>query len=890
MEWIKVFLRRLLRWNDPNTTTRIEREVDEELSFHLEMRTRENVSAGMAPDEALRKARERLGGLERIRQEGRAIRGRAGGVGIVAQLAGDLRQDLRFALRGMARAPGFTAVALLALTLGIGATTAVFSVVDGVLLEAFPYEEPDRLISVAGMGVQPETAEALRNLDTLAGAAFYGISSPEMVGPAGATRGRALRVDEAFFPVLGVRAARGRTLAADDFRPDAPRVAVITDRLWRGFLRGDENAVGSTLLLDGMPYEVVGVLPPGVTLLLYEERDIFAPLTVEDRGLMMLGRLRPGVSFEQGRQQALALAQTFGLDDEVAELGRLAGTSERPVIYYRTLYESVVGGDRDGLLLLAGAVSLVLLIAAANVANLSLARALSRRGEIAVRTALGAGRGRLVRQLLTENGLLALAGGLFGALLAVRGVPALLALSPAYMSRADNIAVDLRVLGFTVVVSLLVGIAAGLVPVAFAGRTEPGRTMAGGAARAGESRAAQRALAALVIGEVALSLIVLVATGLLVRAFLDIRPSSPGFDPAGKLVFELRLAESRYPDPPSRALAYERFLAGLRALPNAQDAAAVTAPPLVGMVWPVSAVPEGMGPDNENPPTVWLEFASANYHQVMDIAVLRGRALRSPAEAAAEIVLSETAARSLFPDSDPLGKRVSLQLPQGTLREHVADRQVDDHHVVVGIAADTRRLGNSKRSRPTVWIDFLSGGSARMTFLVQARGRPQDLARPVRELVAEIDPRMPIEDLRTMDDVVYESASVPRFYMTLMAVFGTIAVLLAVIGFYGLMAFSIGRRTRELGVRVALGASPPAIRRMVLRQGAVIVGIGIGLGLAGCFAVTRLLESFLYGVSPTDLLTYASLTALVAAVGLVASYVPARRATRVDPLTALREQ
>ncbi|HEX9699937.1 MAG TPA: FtsX-like permease family protein, partial [Acidobacteriota bacterium] len=293
---------------------------------------------------------------------------------------------------------------------------------------------------------------------------------------------------------------------------------------------------------------------------------------------------------------------------------------------------------------------------------------------------------------------------------------------------------------------------------------------------------------------------------------------------------------------------------------------------------------------NENPPTVWLEFASANYHAVMDIAVLRGRALRSPAEGAPEIVLSETAARSLFPDGDPLGKRVSPQLPQGTLGEYVADRRVDEHHVVVGVAADTLRQPGSKRPRPTVWIDFLSGGSPRMTFLLQARGRPQDLAGPAREIVAEIDPSMPIDHLRTMDDVVYESANGPRFYMTLMGVFGTIAVLLAVIGFYGLMAFSVGRRTRELGVRVALGASPSVIRRMVLRQGSLIVGVGIALGLAGCFAVSRLLESFLYGVSPTDPLTYASLTALIAAVGLAASYVPARRATRIDPLTALREQ
>jgi putative ABC transport system permease protein len=494
--------------------------------------------------------------------------------------------------------------------------------------------------------------------------------------------------------------------------------------------------------------------------------------------------------------------------------------------------------------------------------------------------------------------VLAFGGGLFGTLLAVWAVPVLLSLSPAYMARADNIDVDVRVLGFTLAVSILVGVFSGLVPVLFAGRTDPGRAMTGGTAGAGESRRAHRALAALVIGEVAISLVVLVATGLFVRAFLDIRPSAPGFDPAGKLVFEVRPSSSRYPDPTTRALAYERILAGLRALPDAVDAAAISTPPLVGMVWPITAIPEGMDPADESLPTVWLEHASANYLELMDISLLQGRTLRPRAPGAVEIVLSQNAAQRLFPDANPIGKRVTLELPGGArtrrggpspMADSVADLWVADNYVVVGVAADTLRLGNSKRFRPTVWVDFLSGGDRRMTFLVQARGQLQDLARPVRELLAEIDPRLPIEYLRTMDDIVYESASLPRFYMTLMGVFGSIAVLLALIGFYGLMAFSVGRRTRELGVRVALGASPPMIRRMVLRQGSVIVGIGIILGLAGCFAVSRLLESFLYGVSPTDPLTYATLTALVAAVGLLASYVPARRATRVDPLVALRE-
>jgi ABC-type antimicrobial peptide transport system permease subunit len=300
----------------------------------------------------------------------------------------------------------------------------------------------------------------------------------------------------------------------------------------------------------------------------------------------------------------------------------------------------------------------------------------------------------------------------------------------------------------------------------------------------------------------------------------------------------------------------------------------------VGFVTPASAVPEGVSPDSEDLPFVWLERASANYHELMDITLVRGRPLSpSRAAAAGEIVISETAARSVFPDTDPLGKRVTIRGYWG-----------EADYVVVGIGADTRRIGNSKESYPTAWIDFRSGEDDGMTFLVEARGRPQELAGPVRELIAEIDPLLPIQRVQTMADLVYESAELPRFYMVLMSVFGGIAIVLALIGFYGMMAFSIARRTRELGVRVALGASPAALRRMVLRQGAGVVAVGIGIGLAGCLAVTRLLESFLYGLSPTDPLTYGALTAFVAAVGLLACYIPARRATRVDPLTALREQ
>jgi putative ABC transport system permease protein len=563
------------------------------------------------------------------------------------------------------------------------------------------------------------------------------------------------------------------------------------------------------------------------------------------------------------------------------------GLNERiDPLYYRSVYESMVGGERSGILLLAGAVSLVVLVACANVANLLLARSFNRRAEISMRAALGASRSRLVRQLLAESGVLALCGGTLGVLAALGGLPALLSLAPLYFAPARNIDIDLRVLGFALLLSLLTSVLFGLAPATMIRDFDLKESLAGAGAGTSGTRRGRRVLNALVVAEIALALVLLVGTGLFVRTFLELRPTSPGFDPDAKLVFELRPPQQRYPDAASLRHFYDTVLAELRALPGADAGAAISTPPLVGMVWPRPAVPEGTNPASEGLPTIWFETASANYHEFMDIAIRRGRGLEDRPTGLPEMVISERAARSLWPEGDPLGKRVTLPDP--------FQEGANQDFVVVGVAADTRRLGGSTVPRPTVWVryqDAIAPGSgiSRLTFLVQARGRPEELAGSIRELIARLDPELPVLDLQTMDQILYDSTGSPRFYMVLMSTFGGIAILLAAVGFYGVMAYAVGRRTHELGVRVALGASTARIRWMVVRQGALITTIGIGLGLAGCVALAGVLESFLYGISPTDPLTYGVLVVVVAVVGLLACYVPARRATRVDPSIALRD-
>lgn len=858
-------LRRLAGRSSAGPRADIEREIDEELDFHLEMRTRENIAAGMSAREARRRAAERFGEIDAVRRRGRRIRRRE--AGLVGRLLHDLWYDARHAMRMMIATPALSVPALLALCLGVGATTAVFSVIDGVMLQGLPYDDAGGIVIVRSDGLRQDTyrlwEEQLAGIEKLG---FYSIASLDLTGVPEPRRISTMPVSEGFFAVFGVAAAQGRTLVEGDYEAGAAPVVVITDRLWRVSFGADPQLLGSRVLLDGRPFTVVGIMPPEFTFLYYYgHADIWVPLSqVPLHGGMAIGRLSPGATIERVELEVATLEAQ--LDAEPLGNGR-------PNVV--GLRDGIMENDRPSLQMAAGAAALVLLIACANVANLLLSRAFSRRDEIAMRGALGAAPGRIARQLLTESTLLSLLGGGLGVALARAALPAILALSPTYLPRQDNIAIDLRVLAFALLTCAITGLLFGLAPVLFT-RSGGVRSTSGKAGGASASRAGRRTLQLLIIGEVAVALVLVVGTGLLLRTFLTLRPSAPGFDADGKLTFEVRLPERRYRD----AQSIETFFAGaleqLRGLPGVADAAVISNLPMVQTGYVVEAVPEGADPDGDRLPRIWYERASANYLELMGIPLLRGQSLA--AASGPPMVVSEYAARTLWPNSDPIGKRLSVQAVDGPR-----------DYVVVGVAADTRRFGSDTRPRTTVWARFADHPDSGMTFVVQARGDPALLVPSVRELMGQLDADLPLSDVQSMDAILFESVSLQRFYALLMSAFGTIALSLAAIGFYGVMAFVVGRRRHELGVRLALGAAPRSLLGMVLREGLTIVSIGAGIGLLGAFGFTRLLESRIYGVQGLPGVDFVLLVALVVAVGVAATLVPALRAMRADPVTTLRQ-
>jgi putative ABC transport system permease protein len=786
--------------------------------------------------------------------------------------------DVRLALRQLRKVPAFTAAAVLTLALGIGANTAMFSVVDAVLLRALPFDDPGQVVHVweapqpgqansVSVGVFRDWARHTTAFESIAAIApgelnLAGDGEPERIS--------GLRMSPSGLSVLRARPVLGRTFAPDEDQPGKNSVIVLTHELWKRRFGGDPGVVGRSVRLNGEPYAVIGVLPPA--FLPWEGVEfvvpiVFRPEALEQRDshwLRVIGRLKPGVDLARAHQDLV-----------------LASLPYRPLypkwkqdwgITVRPMHEQLTRDIRPMLLVLLGAVALVLLVACANVANLLLARAAERQKEVAVRLSLGATRGRIVRQLLAESLGLALAGAAAGLALAFTATAAIRAAAPANLPRASQIAVDWRVLGFAVLVSLATALVFGLVPALQASRPDLNAALVeGGRANTGGRNRARHVL---VVAEVAIALVLLAGAGLLVNSFVRLLNVPPGFDPRHGLALQVTLSGRPYPDPPARAAAMERLLERVRAVPGVEAAGSVTTLPLT---WPMDTLIRLAGREGPHDGRFNCDFdyVDAGSFRALGIPLTRGRLFdaRDAAAGAKVAVVNETFVRTLFPKEDPLGRFFS---------------EGDQQWQIVGVVGDVRLRGLAERIQPTLYRPLAFGWFPGRRLVVRTAGPPHAFVEPIRRAIQAVDPELPVANPQSLEDLVAASVAQRRLVLAVLGFFATSALLLAGIGLYGVVACTVSQRTREIGIRMAVGAPRRAVLGLFLRQGARLTGLGIVLGLLGALALTRLLASQLYGVEPTDPATFATVAGLLLAVALGASFLPARRAAAVDPIHALR--
>jgi putative ABC transport system permease protein len=799
-----------------------------------------------------------------------------------------LWQDVRYGLKTLGKSPGFTTVAVLALAIGIGANTAIFSVVNAVLIRPLPFREPDRLVRIWESNPERnaplfsisaanyldwreqctsfERIEAYRREQPVA---IAGDDGPEQVMSG--------RFSAGLPGVLGLAPQLGRSFVADEERPGSGAVAILGHGFWQRRFGGDPGVIGKPITLDGEPYTIVGVMPEGFVLP-NNAAEVWTPLAFSgpeldraNRFLRVLARLKPGVPLEQATAELAAVAAR--LAEQHPDANRGWGVA------VQGLQETVVDARvRRALLVLLGAVGFVLLIACANVANLLLARAAGRGREIAVREALGASRGRIVRQLLTESMLIALAGGALGLLLAAWGIDFLAALDPGTIPRVAEVDVDGRVLGFTLATSVLTGLAFGLFPALRASAQDLNTALKeGGQDRSGERGRGFRST--LVVLEAALALVLLIGAGLLARSFVRLQEVSLGFEPRGVTALQISLPKSRYPEAAQARDFVGRLIERVATLPGVTAAGAASTVPMFGGNTMTAFTVEGRPSQPGEYEAADFRVVTPGYLDTLGVPLLRGRGL-TPADdegAPPVLVINETFARRYWPGEDALGKRIAIRGVEG------------EPHTVVGVVGDVRELEAETEPRPTMYQPLMQFPAMRsMTVVARAEGEPEGLAAALREQVWAIDRDQPIASIASMEEIVGRSIAEPRFNALLLGLLAGVALLLALVGIAGVVAYGVARRTREIGVRMALGAHPDDVLRLVLVQGLRPVLAGVAIGLPAAYASSRVLSGLLFGVSPTDPWTYAGVAALLVAAAAVACWVPARRAARVDPVVALR--
>jgi putative ABC transport system permease protein len=923
MRWYQRFFRRDLT----------EKHLDAELQFHLEQRIADLVAAGMAPEEARRLARLEFGGPDQVKEECRDV----GASHIIETFI----QDIRYGLRQLRRNPGFTVVAVLTLALGIGANTAIFSVVNAVVLRPLPYAHSDRLVWIAESipalksevvsgGDYVDWKDQNHTLDRIAAYdTVYRGSLSEGSGSGGGSadfnltgRGTPARVHSAFvsasfFATLGVEPQLGRAFTENEDQPSGPHVVVLTHSFWQQYFGSDAHVLGQTVNLDSAPYTVIGVMPASFRFPEDSDAQILMPLAlnqaserlrIAQRHVRIIGRLKPGVSLAAARadlDEIRKRAQPSG-GPELAEGGggpgrampapRRAGpggqlrynhsgapemappASELKVV---PLAEHLAGNLRPAMLTLLGAVGLVLLIACANVANLMLTRASARTREVAVRAALGAGRWRLVRQLLAESVTLAVAGGMAGLLLAAWGVNVIAHLLPAAAGGGILAVaapkVDGNVLLFALAASIFTGILFGLAPAVTVTRSDLAEGLKEGAQVASPGGRRGWLRGALAVSELSLALVLLIGAGLLIKSFYRLLQVNPGFAPERVLTMDLSLTDTRYPARRQKSEFFSQVLRRVESLPGVRSAALTDSLPLSPYRGFLMMSPNRLLPSaalsGSTIAMMRMLTVSPGYFYTLGIPVLKGRTFtdHDDEHALKVAVVNEALARRLWPTEDPVGKQLN-------------------NMTVVGIVGNTHHEGLGQDTEAEFYVPYLQFSGDSMQLAVRTAADPDSVVSAVRAQVRAIDPEQPLYHVATMEQILSDSLAPRRLNMLLLGIFAGIAFTLATVGIYGVMAFSVTQRTHEIGIRMALGAQKSNVLKVVVGQGFKLTLMGVAIGIVGALALTRFLSSLLYGVKPTDPITFAAVSLILIAVALLACYIPARRATKVDPMVALRYQ
>jgi len=874
--WTRATLRR----------SRMESEMDAELQFHIEAYAEDLVRSGVAREEAMRCARIEFGGIESVKEQGREARG--------VNLVESLVQDLRYGASNMLRTPGFTAITVLTLALGIGATTAIFSVVNPILFESLPYPNAERIMMISEFGPDSsrsrvafhtyrELAERSRSFETVAVTKIW---QPTLVTAREPERFDGQFVSAGYFHALGITPFLGRDFELSDDRFHGPHVVMLSDALWRRRFGGDAAIIGRQITLDDNSYTVIGVMPSTFENVLAPSAELWAPLQYDPghiadsqtrewgNHLRMVGRLQSGASIDQARRELKAIA-----GNPVPEFPRPPWASHEEGFTVDSLQDDVTRGVKPALLSVIGAVLLVLVIACVNVTNLLLARSVRRRGEFALRTALGAGRSRLIRQLLTESLLLAAMGGVAGMVVAQLGVRALVALSPAELPRIGAIAIDGAVFAFGLGVTTLIGLAVGLIPALRASCNEPQTALQENSQRTVDGH--RRTRSALVVVEVALALVLLVSSGLFLRSLQHLFAIAPGFDSSHLLTMQVQTYGRRYDDDATCNRFFAQALEAVRNVPGVSAAAFTSQLPLSGDIDLYGVQFENASNTKDVEPAFRYGVAPG-YFETMGIPLRRGRlfneqdALGLPTR---PVLINESLANRRYPDQDPLGQRIRFG---GS-----PNRPWD---IIVGVVGDVKQTSLAVSQSDAVYVTTAQWLWADGTqwLVVRTRGDSAALAPAVRQAIWSIDKDQPVVRVATMESMLAASTAQRRFALILFETFALVALLLAGAGIYGVLSGSVAERTREIGVRLALGASRESILTLVIRQGMMLTGVGVAIGLAAAAAASQTIAAMLFGVSPLDPVTYLGVIVLLAGVSVIACGVPAWRAMQVDPIIALR--